>query len=85
MGDWRMLGLYLGITHSVLQSIAMNLGSGNQQLCLIDMLSSWLRQDVTASWETLAAGLRKISVDAIAVRVEEEKTGEGSGWVIQLV
>ena len=71
MAEWRMLGLMLGITHPVLQAIAMNLGYGNQKLCLIDMLSSWLHQDVTASWESLAAGLRKIFFVPIAVQVEK--------------
>ena len=84
MAEWRILGLFLGITDPVLQAIAMSLSSGNQKRCLVDMLSSWLQQDVTASWEGLDAALRKLQFNTVAIQVEK-KNGELNGWVLQLV
>ena len=64
--DWEPVGLELGISHSTLTTIKKN----NQ--CDVnaqkrEMFSTWLRQDVHASYGKLVEALRKTENNADSV------------------
>ena len=56
--DWELLGGQL-ISDSALQNIRAD-RLGNPNLCLIDTIVRWQKNDLKASWEKLAEAVTKI-------------------------
>ena len=57
-GDWELLGLQL-IEHTDLTSIEAN-RRGKPGLCMMDMVSQWLKTDLQPSWNKLAEAVEKV-------------------------
>ena len=56
-GDWELLGLQL-IKYTDLTTIEAK-RHGKPSLCMIDMVSQWLKSDLQPSWDTLAEAVEK--------------------------
>ena len=71
---WELLGMQL-IKHSALLTIRAN-RHYQASLCMVDMISHWLRTDTKASWEKLAAAVSKVEQYGEATaRIVRERTG----------
>ena len=57
-GDWELLGLQL-IEHTDLTTIEAK-RYGKPGLCMMDMVSQWLRNESEASWDKLAEAVEKV-------------------------
>ena len=57
--DWEFLGQQLKIKQANLSTIRAN-RHHQASLCMIDMISKWLRADTEASWEKLAAAVAEM-------------------------
>ena len=55
--DWEMLGCKLGIKEYKIKEIANDRSHRNPHLCKKDLLDHWMKSDVEASWEQMAAAL----------------------------
>ena len=56
--DWELIGAQL-IDRPALRNIRAN-RPGEASLCMIDTISQWLRTDLQASWEKLAAAIERV-------------------------
>ena len=57
-GDWELLGLQL-VKHTDLATIDAN-RHGKVSLCMIDMVSQWLKTELEPSWNKLAEAVEKV-------------------------
>ena len=57
-GDWELLGLQL-IKHTDLITIEAH-RHGKPGLCMIDMVSQWLSNELEPSWDKLAEAVEKV-------------------------
>ena len=57
-GDWELLGLQL-IKHTDLTTIEAK-RRGKPGLCMMDMVSQWLRNESEPSWDKLAEAVEKV-------------------------
>ena len=64
--DWEMLGCKLGIKEYKIREIAADRSHRNPHLCKKDLLDHWLRSNVEASWEQVAAALDDMDENATA-------------------
>ena len=70
--EWFDLGLQLGLPSATLRLIAAdpNIKDINSQR--LAMLSEWLKYDIAASWEKLAAALATIGENVVAANVRSQ-------------
>ena len=57
-GDWELLGLQL-IKYTDLTTIKTD-RHGKPGLCMMDMVSQWLKTDLEPSWDILAEAIEKV-------------------------
>ena len=70
-GHWEQLALQL-IGHDAMVTVRAD--RRESSLCMIETISRWLKTDLQASWEKLAAAVAKVEEyqDATAHRVRQE-------------
>ena len=56
--DWKELGQQLMITPAALKTIQVN-RPGEPNICLLDIVSWWLRSDKEATWEKLVEAVKE--------------------------
>ena len=75
-GDWELLGLQL-IKHTDLTTIEAN-RRGKASLCMMDMVSQWLKTELEPSWNKLAAAIEKVEgYGKATAKVVRQKSGIG--------
>ena len=73
---WELLGMQL-IMRSTALTIRAN-RHGDSSLCMIDTISQWVRTDIEASWEKLAAAVAKVEQYGEATaNIVRKKAGVG--------
>ena len=74
---WELIGIQLMIKRSALSTIAAN-RHYQASLCMIDMISQWLRTDTEASWEKLTEAVAKLEQYGEATaNIVRQKAGIG--------
>ena len=75
-GDWELLGLQL-VKHADLTTIKAN-RHGEASLCMMDMVSQWLRNELEPSWNKLAEAVENVGKYGKATaQVVQRKAGIG--------
>ena len=82
-GDWELLGLQL-IKHADLTTIKAN-RHGEASLCMMDMVSQWLRNELEPSWNKLAEAVEKVGKYGKATaQVVQRKAGIGKTDIVHI-
>ena len=75
-GDWKLLGLQL-IKHTDLTTIEAD-RHGKSNLCMMDMVSQWLKTELEPSWGKLAEAVEKVEgYGKATAKVIRQKAGIG--------
>ena len=75
-GDWELLGLQL-VKHADLTTIKAN-RPNEASLCMMDMVSQWLRNELEPSWNKLAEAVENVGKYGKATaQVVQRKAGIG--------
>ena len=72
VADWFNLGLQLRLPSATLRLIAADPNIKDIKSQRLAMLSEWLKYDIAASWEKLAAALDAIGENVVAVNVRSQ-------------
>ena len=82
-GDWELLGLQL-IKHVHLTTIKAN-RRGQVSLCMMDMVSQWLRNKLEPSWNKLAEAVEKVEgYGKATAQVVQRKAGIGKTDIVYI-
>ena len=65
--EWRDLGLWLKVPVGTLDTIEQNRG-GDVKRCKEKVLDYWIKNDMTASWETLANAIESMGGNTVLVQ-----------------
>ena len=80
-GDWELLGLQL-IKHTDLTTIEAN-RRGKPSLCMMDMVSQWLKNELEPSWNKLAEAVEKVEgYGKATAQVVRQKAGIGKTDIV---
>ena len=82
-GDWELLGLQL-IKHTDLTTIEAN-RRGKASLCMMDMVSQWLKTELEPSWNKLAEAIKMVEgYGKATAKVVRQKAGIGNVCCVKL-